>query len=34
MFIGRIAAEDKAPVLWPTEVKSQFIGKDSDSGKD
>ena len=32
IFIGRTNAE--APVLWPPDVKSQFIGKDPDSGKD
>ena len=24
----------KASILWPPEVKSQFIGKDPDAGKD
>ena len=32
MFIGRIGAE--APILWPSDVKSQLIGKDPDAGKD
>ena len=32
MFIGRTDA--KAPILWPPDVKSQLIGKDSDAGKD
>ena len=32
IFIGRIDAE--ASILWPPDVKSQFIGKDSDAGKD
>ena len=27
-------AETETPVIWPTDVKSQLIGKDSDSGKD
>ena len=31
-FIGRIDA--KAPILWPPDAKSQFIGKDPDDGKD
>ena len=31
-FIGRSDAE--APILWPTDVKSQLIGKDSDPEKD
>ena len=24
----------KAPILWPPDAKSWFIGKDSDAGKD
>ena len=32
IFIGRTDAE--APTLWPSDVKSQFIGKDPDAGKD
>ena len=24
----------EAPILWPPDAKSQFIGKDLDSGKD
>ena len=32
IFIGRTDAE--APILWPPDVKSQVIGKDSDAGKD
>ena len=31
-FIGRTDAE--APILWSPDVKSQFIGKDLDAGKD
>ena len=27
-------AEAKALLLWPPDVKSQLIGKDSDAGKD
>ena len=34
IFIVRIDAEAEAPILWPLDVKSQFIGKDSDAGKD
>ena len=34
IFIGRIDAEIEAPILWPPDVKSQLIGKDSDGGKD
>ena len=26
-------AEAEAPILWPPDGKSQFIGKDSDAGK-
>ena len=33
-FIGRIDAEDEAPILWPPDVKSQLIEKDPDVGKD
>ena len=32
IFIGRTDAE--APILWSLDVKSQFIGKDFDAGKD
>ena len=31
---GRTDAEAKAPILWPPDVKSWFIGKDPDAGKD
>ena len=34
VFIGRTDAEAEAPVLWPPDVKSWLIGKDSDAGKD
>ena len=34
MFIGRADAEAETPVLWPPEVKSSLIGKDSDAGTD
>ena len=34
IFIGRTDAEAEAPVLWPPDAKSQFIGKDPDAGKD
>ena len=34
IFIGRIDAVVEAPILWPPDVKSQFIGKDPDAGKD
>ena len=32
LFIGRLDAE--APILWPPDGKSQFIGKDPDTRKD
>ena len=31
---GRTDAEAETPMLWPPDVKSQFIGKDPDAGKD
>ena len=34
IFIGRTGAKAETPILWPPNVKSQFIGKDSDAGKD
>ena len=34
IFIGRSDAEAEAPILWPSVVKSGFIRKDSDAGKD
>ena len=33
-FIRRTDAEAAAPILWPHDVKSWLIGKDSDVGKD
>ena len=32
VFIGRTGV--KAPILWPSDVNSQLIGKDPDAGKD
>ena len=32
IFIGRTDAE--APIFWPSDAKSQLIGKDRDAGKD
>ena len=32
LFIGRTDAEDEAPILWPPDTKSQWIGKDSALG--
>ena len=34
IFTGRTNAEAEAPILWPPDVKSLFIGKDLDAGKD
>ena len=34
MFIGRTDAEAEAPIFWPSDAKSQIIGKDTDAGKD
>ena len=34
IFIGKTAAEAKAPILWPPDVKNWLNGKDPDSGKD
>ena len=34
LFIGRTDTEAEAPIFWLPYVKSQLIGKDSDSGKD
>ena len=34
IFIGRTDAEAEAPILWSRDVKTQFIGKDPDAGKD
>ena len=34
IFTGRTDAEAETPVLWPLNMKSQLIGKDSDANKD
>ena len=34
IFTGRTDAEAETPILWPPDVKSRLIGKDSDAGKD
>ena len=34
LFIGRTDAKTEAPILWPTNAKSQLISKDPDAGKD
>ena len=34
IFIGRTDDEVEVTILWPPDVKSRLIGKDSDAGKD
>ena len=34
ILIGMTDGEVEAPMLWPPNVKSRLIGKDSDAGKD
>ena len=34
IFVGRTDAEAETPILWPPDVKSWLIWKDSDAGKD
>ena len=34
IFTGRTDAEAEAPILWPPDLKSWLIGKDSDAWKD
>ena len=34
IFTGRTKAEAEAPIPWPSNAKSQLIGKDPDAGKD
>ena len=34
LLFGRTDAKAEAPILWSPDVKSQFIGKDLDAGKD
>ena len=34
IFIGKTDAEAETPILWPSDVKNWFTGKDSDTGKD
>ena len=34
IFIGRTDAEAEAWILWPSDMKSQLVGKDSNAGKD
>ena len=34
VFTGRTDVEAETPILWPSDAKSWFIGKDPDAGKD
>ena len=34
IFIGRTDAKAEAPIFWPSDGKSRFIGKDPNAGKD
>ena len=34
IFIRKTDAEAEAPILWPSDAKSQLIGKDPDAGKE
>ena len=34
IFIVRTDVESKAPIIWPSDVKSWLTGKDPDTGKD
>ena len=34
ILIGRTVAKTEAPILWPSDVKRQLIGKYPDAGKD
>ena len=34
IYIGRTDSEGEAPILWPPDVRSWFIRKDLDAGKD
>ena len=34
IFIGRTGAEVETPILWPPDVKSWLIWKDTEAGKD
>ena len=34
IFIGKTDTEAEVSIFWPTDAKSQFIGKDPDAGKD
>ena len=32
-LIGRTDTEDEAPIFWPSDMRSQLIGKGPDAGK-
>ena len=32
VFIGRTEAKAETPILWPSDVKKLYTGKDPDSG--
>ena len=34
IFIGRTDVEAEGPILWPSDLKNLFIGKDPDAGED
>ena len=34
MLTGRTDTEAEAPILWPPDMKSRLIGKESDARKD
>ena len=34
VFLGRTDSEAETPIIWPPDVKSQLIGKDSDAERD
>ena len=34
VFIQRTDAEAETPILWPSDAKSELIGKDPNAGKD
>ena len=34
VFFGKTDAKAETPILWPSDVKSWLIGKDSDAGRD
>ena len=34
IFTGRDDGEAEAPIFWPSDEKSQHIGKDLNAGKD